>query len=310
MQEIKEIPRVSLDKIISIFHKEEGDAYTPGCLLATRTRRQAEAAREKYVEPMAHPFSLNALIFLLCESGSFRMLTNSEVYTVEKYGMYINMPGQLMRADTDYDADCKVKTLVVDLDFIKKLNLDLKPILQKLLALKNNQSLDLGEKTYTEVCNLWRALADEINNNAHDDVSDEIMRSLVSAFFFKVCRTVNNTIESAVSNEEFDKNAGYFKEFMVLLGEYYKTERSVKFYAEKMRLSPKYFTTIIKRSSGNSVAQWINHFVILEAKNLLKYSTMNVQEIAYSLNFPNQSFFGKYFKHHTGMTPSEYKKSK
>ena len=155
MQEIKEIPRVSLDKIISIFHKEEGDAYTPGCLLATRTRRQAEAAREKYVEPMAHPFSLNALIFLLCESGSFRMLTNSEVYTVEKYGMYINMPGQLMRADTDYDADCKVKTLVVDLDFIKKLNLDLKPMLQKLLALKNNQSLDLGEKTYTEVCNLW-----------------------------------------------------------------------------------------------------------------------------------------------------------
>ena len=73
-----------------------------------------------------------------------------------------------------------------------------------------------------------------------------------------------------------------------------------------MHLSPKYFTTLIKKASGQTAADWINHYVILEAKNLLKYSTMNVQEIAYSLNFPNQSFFGKYFKHHTGMTPSQY----
>ena len=310
MQEIKEIPRVSLDKIISIFHKEEGDAYTPGCLLASRTRQQAVAANEKYGMPMAHPFSLDAFIFVLCESGSFRVLTNSEDYTVEANGLFINFPGQIMRADDSNLSDCKVRTMVIDLDFIKNLNLDIKPIIQKLLALKNNQCFNLGEKTFAEVCNLWRAVADEINNNEHDETSDEIMRNLVSAFFFKVCRVVNRTIVGVGSTEEFDKNAGYFKEFMILLGEYYKTERSVKFYAEKMRLSPKYFTTIIKRSSGSTVAQWINHFVILEAKNLLKYSTMNVQEIAYSLNFPNQSFFGKYFKHHTGMTPSEYKKSK
>lgn len=310
MQEIKEIPRVSLDKIISIFHKEEGDAYTPGCLLASRTRQQAIAANEKYGMPMEHPFSLNAFIFLLCESGSFRVLTNSEEYTVKTNGMFLNFPGQIMRADSTDHSDWKVHLMIVDLDFIKNLNLDIKPIIQKLLAIKNKQCFDLGENTFAEVCNLWRAVADEINNNEHDETSDEIMRNLVSAFFFKVCRVVNRTTESAGSNEEFDKNAGYFKEFMILLGEYYKTERSVKFYAEKMRLSPKYFTTIIKRSSGSTVAQWINHFVILEAKNLLKYSTMNVQEIAYSLNFPNQSFFGKYFKHHTGMTPSEYKKSK
>lgn len=50
--------------------------------------------------------------------------------------------------------------------------------------------------------------------------------------------------------------------------------------------------------------------MILEAKNLLKYSTMSIQEISYSLNFPNQSFFGKYFKNHTGQTPSEYRMSR
>ena len=53
--------------------------------------------------------------------------------------------------------------------------------------------------------------------------------------------------------------------------------------------------------------EWIDSYVILEAKTLLKYSDMSVQEIAYALNFPNQSFFGSYFKRNTGMSPSQYR---
>ena len=63
-------------------------------------------------------------------------------------------------------------------------------------------------------------------------------------------------------------------------------------------------------TSGRTAAEWIDDYVVLEAKNLLKYSTMSIQEIAYCLNFPNQSFFGKYFRSHTGMTPSAYRMSK
>ena len=67
---------------------------------------------------------------------------------------------------------------------------------------------------------------------------------------------------------------------------------------------------IIKRISGKSVSEWIDNYVILEAKTLLKYSNMSVQEIAYYLNFPNQSFFGSYFKRNAGMSPSQYKAKK
>ena len=67
---------------------------------------------------------------------------------------------------------------------------------------------------------------------------------------------------------------------------------------------------MIRNVSGRSAAAWIDEFVILEAKNLLKYSTMSIQEVAYALNFANQSFFGKYFKHHTSMSPSAYKAGK
>ncbi|MFQ6940936.1 MAG: helix-turn-helix domain-containing protein [Alistipes finegoldii] len=75
----------------------------------------------------------------------------------------------------------------------------------------------------------------------------------------------------------------------------------------RLCITPKYLTTLIKRISGQSVSEWIDNYVILEAKTLLKYSTMSIQEIAYYLNFPNQSFFGSYFKRNTGMSPSQYK---
>ena len=97
--------------------------------------------------------------------------------------------------------------------------------------------------------------------------------------------------------------------FMDLSAKYHKSERRVDFYAGKLSVTPKYLTTLIKKVSGKSAAQWIDEFIILEAKNLLKYSDMNIQEIAYDLNFPSQSFFGKYFKHHTSMTPGAYRLS-
>ena len=81
------------------------------------------------------------------------------------------------------------------------------------------------------------------------------------------------------------------------------------FYADKLYISPKYLSLIIKESTGRSAAEWIDEYVILEAKNLLRFSGKNIQQIAYELNFTNQSSFGKYFKHLTGMSPSEFQRS-
>ena len=77
-----------------------------------------------------------------------------------------------------------------------------------------------------------------------------------------------------------------------------------------MCITPKYLSSIVKDVSGKNAGEWITEYVILEAKVLLKSSKMDVQGIAYKLNFPNQSFFGKYFKQKTGMTPGQYRKLK
>jgi AraC-like DNA-binding protein len=83
--------------------------------------------------------------------------------------------------------------------------------------------------------------------------------------------------------------------------------RNVGFYADRLSLTPKYLSRIIKEASGRSAPEWIDDYVILEAKNLLKYSGLAIKEIVYKLNFPSQSVFYKFFKARTGMTPTEYK---
>ena len=73
-------------------------------------------------------------------------------------------------------------------------------------------------------------------------------------------------------------------------------------------MTPKYLSSIIKKHSDKSAAQWIDEYLILEAKSFLKYSDKSMKEIVNDLNFSDSSFFSKYFKKHTGMTPTEYKR--
>ena len=83
-------------------------------------------------------------------------------------------------------------------------------------------------------------------------------------------------------------------------------ERNVSFYARQLNITPKYLSSVVKEVSGKTAARWIDESVILEAKAQV-FRHEHIQEIAYHLNFSTQSFFGKYFKQHTGTSPSRYK---
>lgn len=100
-----------------------------------------------------------------------------------------------------------------------------------------------------------------------------------------------------------------FAEFFRLLTNNYRRERSVAYYAEQICLTPRYLSRVTKEVSGRSAAEWIDYFVIAEMKYLLRYTNRSVQQIAYDMNFPNQSFFGKYFKNHAGCSPTTYRLS-
>ena len=99
------------------------------------------------------------------------------------------------------------------------------------------------------------------------------------------------------------------RELIQLVIENYTRERRAQFYAHKLGISLQHLSTTVKQVTGRNVLDIIAHVVIIDIKAKLKSSNMTIQEIAYSLNFPSASFFGKYFKRHLGMSPLEYRNS-
>ena len=96
--------------------------------------------------------------------------------------------------------------------------------------------------------------------------------------------------------------------FLLSLNQEYKQHRTVQYYAEKQALSPRHFADIVKRESGYTPMEWINMVTVNQAKNLLRQPNILVKQVADELGFPEQFTFRKYFKKHTGMSPTEYSK--
>lgn len=99
-----------------------------------------------------------------------------------------------------------------------------------------------------------------------------------------------------------------FKRFIALIHQYSVTQREVCFYADQLFITPRYLSSIIQDVTGKTVKNIIDRHVILEIKVLLQSTDLSIQEISNRLQFPDQSFFGRYFKKHTGISPSHYRK--
>ncbi|MCX8532826.1 helix-turn-helix domain-containing protein [Chryseobacterium luquanense] len=118
---------------------------------------------------------------------------------------------------------------------------------------------------------------------------------------------ISKAVEFIFNNDQQYHSNPVFTKFLNLVDEYFKEERSVSFYAEKLNISPNYLNIICKKSINSSASSLIQDRILLEAKRLLKVSKMSVKDIVFDLGFYDQASFSKFFKSHTGMTPSQFK---
>lgn len=110
--------------------------------------------------------------------------------------------------------------------------------------------------------------------------------------------------------QKHDRKSEIFKSFLSLVNENGRLHHMSGYYAEKLCISLNYLNDIVKEKSGKTVYQWINEYLITEAKAQLLHSSSNVQQISDYLKFPNSAFFCRFFKTHTGVTPSHFRKSR
>lgn len=134
----------------------------------------------------------------------------------------------------------------------------------------------------------------------------EVAQYLIVSLLYDLRYIYEHTCTAAPTR--LSRQEEVFRCFIALVSEHNRSERTIGFYAGKLCLTPHYLSTLIRETSGQTVMQWINQAIVLEAKVLLRHSDLLVFQIADELNFPTPSFFSKFFKRMTGMTPVEYQK--
>ena len=134
-----------------------------------------------------------------------------------------------------------------------------------------------------------------------------LVKALLLAMFYDMSNVIWRVEQQ--ESKSMTRHDVIFSQFIRLLGEHFRTERRVNWYAKQLCLTPKYLSEAIKLISKRTPNEWIDDYVVLEIRVLLKNSTKSIKEITEELHFPNQSFFSKYFKEHVGVSPSDYRKN-
>lgn len=302
----KVIQSISLASLLDICGRRPEDLYYDGCLIASRVNMD-----EFNVDLFRYPTRLDAIAIIFCSKGSITFTSGLQRHTLREKTLFVPLPGSILQVETILE-EASVYALICEEEFVNRIDIDLKLLARLFLSVKKQPCLPLSETEWTGITDSFDEISAEDMPQPGDVYSVEVMRSMIRTLAYKVCRIIARHIEAgeAPTSSSRSRNEEYFNEFMGVLAKHYMQQRTVGFYAGQLNLTPKYLTTIIRKTSGRTAVRWIDDYVVLEAKNLLKYSTMSIQEIAYYLNFPNQSFFGKYFKNHTGMTPTAYRLGK
>lgn len=161
-------------------------------------------------------------------------------------------------------------------------------------------------KIPTDLLNSFENLYSRITkifNEKENPFSYQAMALGMSSFFYEIAYKCYQPL----ANDFFKSNNRITTKFLGLVQKHFKEKRFLDFYAEDLGISPKHLSRTMKKETGFSAVEWIERYVILEAKVLLKSTNLNIQQIADELNFPSQSFFGKYFKKKVGMSPKEFR---
>lgn len=253
---------------------------------------------------------LEGFMVFMIRSGEMEIEFNSvkSVFTTNSW--IVLGFGTQIRFLPQTNPDNNVAILFFHASFLQGININYAAINTPVMVDRTSPDVVL---TDDESAIVWRYI-ELLRLNSLADINHQIERNVASSLLSALIYQLVDFHYRRLGNFGNAKGprasrSAYVHDFIKLVHVYYTKERSVAFYASKLFISSKYLSLLVKEATGKSAARWIDEFVLMEAKNLLRFSGKNVQQVAYSLNFSNQSSFGKYFKHLTGMSPTEYQKS-
>ena len=263
-------------------------------------------------ESLNHPCRYDCFVVFYCVSGHVRLNVNLDEYELKSGMLLLNYPGNIIKVNEILDSQSEERRyvcLLMSREFVSNMMLDVNKIFTKNQSFIEHPCIEINEEQRQFLQKHVRLMVSLIQSDNTFKV--ECVRSVLSSvFYFFAGIWIEKLTSDDLGKEQVSSRSRVLvDQFIKLVSEYHTSQRNVGFYAEKLCLTPKYLSRVIRDATGRSAPEWIDSYVILEAKNMLKYSGLAIKEIVFKLNFPNQSVFYKFFKARTGMTPSEYRNS-
>lgn len=245
--------------------------------------------------------------FCLCHRGSSTVRINNRKRTFTKGDHLVIVPNSYVTLiDISSDFDCSIISICPEFKQERRYLSNL-PLIDAILFLKEQTTMPMSEN-HQEFFVKMRDLLVITMKSTNEAYAQELILELVQSFFIWEQAAVATFIKTTtIKKSSHDIMA---TRFLSLVNDHYRTDHRLSFYSGKMFVTAKYLSAVIKSVTGRSASQWIDLFLIEEAQNLLTSTTKSVAEISDELGFPNQSFFGKYFKHHVGKGPLAYRLNK
>jgi AraC-like DNA-binding protein len=250
------------------------------------------------------PTRMSFILMALCQQGSATYDIDTRQQTVKPGDLLFISEGHVVnnyQATSDFACLCILVSTAYYHSFVQ----NVKNVSSLLLFSMNNPVVQLTAREIEVYTNYYRVIGEKILDTQHH-YQEELVKTWLLAMFYDMSNVIWRVEQNGKKSQR--RADAIFSQFIRLLEENYRTERRVSWYAKQLCITAKYLSEVVKEVSKRTPNDWIDHYVILEIRVLLKNSTKSIKEITEELRFPNQSFLGKYFREHVGVSPSEYRK--
>lgn len=248
------------------------------------------------------PTRLDRMLMVVCVAGAISATIDVERRRVKSNEILVLVPGHVI-TECHTSPDFSGFFITVTHEKLNQLLPAMRYVAPYSMMFGANPVIAATEEEVESLKKIYELFCFQLSNPDRP-YAPMTLGALCEVLFFETLGIYSSRIDKSALKSRREE---LLTKFLELLEDNFMAERTVTFYADKLFVTPKHLSAVLKEISDKTASDWIDQRVILEAKMLLKSTGLNIQEISTKLNFANQSFFGKYFKHLTGFSPRDYR---
>lgn len=259
-------------------------------------------ADARIIQHLKLPYKIDKVTQIVVTQGSFSCIADLCNYSLQAPALVMLLPGQIIES-LQVDSDFAGFGLMMSEDFTNSMELPVS--LQERLFIKSTQFYAVSPEIVEALVSCYKHVSSVMRQPNHP-YKEEIIKHLFSAYYYGLGYYLHGFQTTATAMSLQQKTCD---RFVSLVSTHFKEHRDISFYADRLCVSNKYLSSLLKQETGITALEWIEKYVVMCAKNCLSSTAMTVQQISDELNFSTQSVFGKYFKRVEGVSPMTYRMS-